>query len=298
MRPISYMLFRPEEVHAASGHTPGYFSRQNLGEGDIHMSHGRRWIDFQDILVTHADENGLPTIQATGVDTDLSTREEPAHGQHFEPSLAVPILVPLYSHKIMGRYIRKRRPGLDVICVFNKPAAYRRFGCLMLYLPRLFGSQPESCCKFGIVWGSPSLHKVLHNSSVSSLHQGSFLHIIPSCLVLMACGCEATHHAVSYPILYRFLNWLSLNHFIRSRQHIRCIRQVDLLFGFQVYVELELRRLLDRQVSRLSSFENLVDQPCGAPVGFSLVGTVRHQATALDIISFTVNRRQPMFCRE
>src|SRR5262244_4510607 len=194
MRPISYMFFRPEEVHAASGHTPGYFSRQNLGEGDIHMSHGRRWIDFQDILVTHADENGLPTIQATGVDTDLSTREEPAHGQHFEPSLAEPILAPLYSHKIMGRYIRKRRPGLDVICVFNKPAAYRRFGCLMLYLPGLFGSQPESCCKFGIVWGSPSLHKVLHNSSVSSLHQRSFLHIISSCLVLMACGCEATYH--------------------------------------------------------------------------------------------------------
>src|SRR5262249_28757189 len=80
MRPISYMFFRPEEVHAASGHTPGYFSRQNLGEGDIHMSHGRRWIDFQDILVTHTDENGLPTIQATAVDTDLSTREEPAHG--------------------------------------------------------------------------------------------------------------------------------------------------------------------------------------------------------------------------
>jgi len=229
MRPISYMFFRPEEVHAASGHTPGYFSRQNLGEGDIHMSHGRRWIDFQDILVTHADENGLPTIQATGVDTDLSTREEPAHGQHFEPSLTVPLLVPLYSHKIMGRYIRKRRPGLDVICVFNKPAAYRRFGCLMLYLPGLFGSQPESCCKFGIVWGSPSLHKVLHNSSVSSLHQRSFLHIISSCLVLMACGCEATHHSVSYSILYRFLNWPSLDHFIRSHQHIRRNRQTDLL---------------------------------------------------------------------
>jgi len=171
MRPISYMFFRPEEVHAASAHTPVYFSRQNLGEGDIHMSHGRRWIDFEDTLVPHTDEDGLPTIQATGVDTDLSTREEPAHGQRFEPSLTVPLLVPLYSHKIMGWYIRKGRPGLDVICVFNKPAAYRRFGCLMLYLPGLFGSQPESCSKFGIVWGSSSLHKVLHNSSVSSLHR-------------------------------------------------------------------------------------------------------------------------------
>ena len=74
------MFFRPEEVHAASAHTPVYFSRQNLGEGDIHMSHRRRWIDFQDFLVPHTDEDGLPTIQATRVDTDLSTREEPAHG--------------------------------------------------------------------------------------------------------------------------------------------------------------------------------------------------------------------------
>ena len=88
------------------------------------MSYGRWWIDFEDLLVTHADADGLPTIQATGVDMDLRTREEPAHGQHFDSSLAVPLLVPLYSHKIMGRYIRKWRPGLDVIRVFNKPAGY------------------------------------------------------------------------------------------------------------------------------------------------------------------------------
>jgi len=126
------MFFRPEEVHTASCQTPGYFSRQNLGERDIHMSHGRRWIDFQDILVTHADEDGFPTIQATSVDTDLSPREEPAHGQHFESSLSVPLLVALYSHKIMGRYIGKRRPGLHVICVFNKPAGDGGLGCLTL----------------------------------------------------------------------------------------------------------------------------------------------------------------------
>ena len=88
------------------------------------MSYGRWWIDFDDLLVTHTDADGLPTIQATGVDTYLRAGEKPAHGQHFDSSLAVPLLVPLYGHKIMGRYIRKWRPGLDVICVFNKPAGY------------------------------------------------------------------------------------------------------------------------------------------------------------------------------
>ena len=118
------MLFRPEEVHAASSQAPGYFSRQNPGERDIHVSYGRCWIDFEDLFITHADEDGFPTIQATSVYADLRAREEPAHGQHFETSLAVPLLFPLDRHKMMGRYIRKRRPGLNVICVFNKPAGY------------------------------------------------------------------------------------------------------------------------------------------------------------------------------
>jgi len=177
------MLFRPEEVHAASGHTPRHFSRQNLCEGDIHMSHGRRRVDFQDFLIPHTNEDGFATIQAAGVNTDLSTRKKPAHGQHFKSSLAIPLLLPLYSDKIIRRHIRKRRPGLHVICVFNKPARYRGIGRLVLHLPGLFGAQSESCRKFGIVRRPPGLHKMLHNSSVSSLHQCGFFHFISSLLV-------------------------------------------------------------------------------------------------------------------
>ena len=116
------MLFRPEEVHAASSQAPGYFSRQNLSERNINVSYGRRWVNFQDILVAHADEDGLPTIETASVDPDLRTRKKPAHGQRFKPSLTVPLLFPVYSQEVVGRYIRKRRPGLHVICVFNKPA--------------------------------------------------------------------------------------------------------------------------------------------------------------------------------
>jgi len=110
MRPIFHVFFRPEEVHTTSSLTPGDFSCQNLSERDVHVSHGRRWIDFEDILVTHADEDGLPTIQATSVDTDLSTREEPAHGQHFDSSLSVPLLFPLDRYTMMCRHVGKRRP--------------------------------------------------------------------------------------------------------------------------------------------------------------------------------------------
>ena len=51
--------------------------------------------------------------------------------------------------------------------------------------------------------------------------------------------------------------WL-LDHLIRPRQHIRRDRQADLLRGFQVDHELDLRRLLNRQISRLGTFKDLV----------------------------------------
>lgn len=88
------------------------------------MSYSRWWIDFEDLFVTHADADRLPTIEAMGIDTNLSTGEEPAHGQRFEASLAVPLLFPLDRHKKMGRYIGKRCPGLDVVCVLCEPAGY------------------------------------------------------------------------------------------------------------------------------------------------------------------------------
>jgi hypothetical protein len=75
------VLFRPEEVHAASSLTPGYFSCDRFGEGDIHVSHDHRWLDFEDLLAPHADEDGVPTIQATRVYPDLGIAKEPAHGQ-------------------------------------------------------------------------------------------------------------------------------------------------------------------------------------------------------------------------
>jgi hypothetical protein len=74
------------------------------------VSYGRWWIDFEYLIVTHADADGLPAIQATGVDMDLHTREKPAHGQHLDSSLSVPLLFPLDSYTIMCRYVGKRSP--------------------------------------------------------------------------------------------------------------------------------------------------------------------------------------------
>jgi len=72
------------------------------------VSYGCWWIDFEDLLVTHADADGLPAIQAMGIDMDLRTREKPAHGQHFESSLTVPLLFPIDRHNTPAKQWRAR----------------------------------------------------------------------------------------------------------------------------------------------------------------------------------------------
>ena len=56
-----------------------------------------------------------------------------------------------------------------------------------------------------------------------------------------------------------------LNDFIRPRQHVRRNRQADLLGGFEIDDELELRRLLDGKIGGLGAFQNLVDHRRDAP---------------------------------
>src|SRR5215472_14526005 len=58
--------------------------------------------------------------------------------------------------------------------------------------------------------------------------------------------------------------FFSLDHLIRLRQHVRRDRQTDLLGGFEIDHKFKLRRLFDRQISRLGTFENPVSIICDA----------------------------------
>jgi hypothetical protein len=59
---------------------------------------------------------------------------------------------------------------------------------------------------------------------------------------------------------------ISLDHLVRSRQHVLRNRQTDLLRGFDVNDELELGRLLDREITRFCAFEDFIDVDGGAPL--------------------------------
>lgn len=93
------MLFRPEEVHGASG-------KGKLGEPfskrDRDVAHDAGRVRVEDDPVTHLDVNGLSTIEAGGIDRHFSTGYEPADRQRFEASLAVPSVLAVDADVVLG----------------------------------------------------------------------------------------------------------------------------------------------------------------------------------------------------
>src|SRR5262245_63921941 len=71
---------------------------------------------------------------------------------------------------------------------------------------------------------------------------------------------------LSHPLLHTGLSRRILDHLIRPRQNIGRNRESDLLRGFEIDHKLELRRLLDGQIGRLGSFQDLV-----YVIGYALV---------------------------
>jgi hypothetical protein len=62
-----------------------------------------------------------------------------------------------------------------------------------------------------------------------------------------------------------------LDDLVRSQQDGLRDRQAQRLRGFEVDDQLERGGLLDREIRRLYSFENLIDEVCGAATDFAKV---------------------------
>ena len=69
-----------------------------------------------------------------------------------------------------------------------------------------------------------------------------------------------------------------LDHLIRSRQHIGRDRQTNLLGRFEIDDQLELFRLLDREVRRFGAFQNLVHVDSSAFETLSIAVGIGHEA--------------------
>ncbi len=106
------MLFRPEEVHGASG--IGYIF-EPFAEGDCHISCYFFGFCSQHLAVPHLHGNGRSAVQAGGVDADLFPREEPADCQRFKASLAVPFLLAINRNTVLCRQVVEGGKGGDVV---------------------------------------------------------------------------------------------------------------------------------------------------------------------------------------
>src|SRR6266516_656283 len=74
--------------------------------------------------------------------------------------------------------------------------------------------------------------------------------------------------------------------------------EAERLRGFEIDNQLEFGRLLDGQVRRLRSLEDLAHVASGAPIQIRKVRSVGHEAAGLDIAPEVEDRWQPMLCRE
>jgi hypothetical protein len=78
---------------------------------------------------------------------------------------------------------------------------------------------------------------------------------------------------------------------IGSSEHIGWNNQSDLLGGFEIDDKLELRRLLDWQVGRFGSFEDLVNVMGGLAKHIFEVRPIRHETSLLDKLFLKVDTR-------
>ena len=98
------MLFRPEEIHGASG-IGNIFEPIPVRYGCIGYQTFR--FGTLDRTIFHHHPHGRPAIKARGNDLDCFPWKEPADRQRFESSLPKPFLLSFNSDTVLGRKVVK-----------------------------------------------------------------------------------------------------------------------------------------------------------------------------------------------
>ena len=91
---------------------------------------------------------------------------------------------------------------------------------------------------------------------------------------------------------------LSFDNPVRPRQHIWWNRQADLLGGFQIDHQLELRRLLHGEIRGLGAFEDLVHIRGGAPIQIGNARRITHKPANVQKFWRVIYRWEPaLYCK-
>ena len=99
------MLFRPEDVHGASGIGDVV---EPLGEWNSYVSYYPLRVGAKENAVSYLHMEWLPAIQTGGIYTDYLSRKKPADCQRLKRSLTEPFLRAINRDAILGRKVVKR----------------------------------------------------------------------------------------------------------------------------------------------------------------------------------------------
>jgi hypothetical protein len=86
-----------------------------------------------------------------------------------------------------------------------------------------------------------------------------------------------------------------LDDLVRAQQQRLRDREAERLGRLEVDYELELGGLLDREVSGLGPFEDLIDIGRGAAEQVGRAWAVKHQTTSIHVVAVRVDRWEPIF---
>src|SRR5450631_1269786 len=84
----------------------------------------------------------------------------------------------------------------------------------------------------------------------------------------------------------------SLDHLVGGRRQGRRHRDAERLGGLEAYNEFKFGWLFDGKIARLGAVQTLVNIVTRSAKHLSIIGSIRHQPTAFDVIPGAVHRRQ------
>jgi hypothetical protein len=159
--PISYVLFRPKEIHCASGIREVVKPLPKRHRGVGHKTFG---VGALQLTIFHFNFDRRSTIETRGIDLNDLSRKQPADRQRFKPSLAEPLLLSLDADAVLGGQVAERRERADVVGVRKKPGGEPFKEEIVKRLFPFFGRDFQRCGYLGVMRGMPRLNKMAYDN--------------------------------------------------------------------------------------------------------------------------------------